>query len=296
MAASIVRLVLTAGLACLLSGSPAWAESVSGQFELDGKPLKPTEVAAFRIRDQFNPREFQTYVMLTTAPVQKDAIAADTDPYTRAINDEAALHADYLSFFVDASGEVSMNAHVGGTQYVDSSGKIMGQRGSLLAECPQNSEQRVACTVKVAKPVKSMDGPGWSVDVSFDSAVLARTPGKALPKDGGEPGKTLLALVKAAEGDDLGKIIALLSPGEAEDYQRDYNTPEENLANAKQMFNFTLPKKPRITGGEMLDDNTALLEVEGEPHPGSLFLYQVRLERHDGRWGYVSSQTIGMLD
>jgi hypothetical protein len=291
-----LRHAIAAGLAGLLFAQAASADSVSGQFELDGKALTPSEVAAFRIRDQFNPREFITYVMLTTRPVQREAIAADSDPYTAAINDDAAMHADYLAFFVRANGETSMNAHVGGTQYLDSSGKIMGQRGSLLAECTENTAQRVACTVKVAKPVKSMDGPGWSVDVSFDSAVLSRPAGKPLPKDGGEPGQTLLALVAAAQGDDLSKIIALLTPGEAEDYQRDYNTPEENLANAKQMFDFTLPKQPKITGGELLDDNTALLEVEGVPYEGTRILYLVRIERHDGRWGYASSQRVGMLD
>jgi hypothetical protein len=241
MTASALRHAIAAGLAGLLFAQAASADSVSGQFELDGKALTPSEVAAFRIRDQFNPREFITYVMLTTRPVQREAIAADSDPYTAAINDDAAMHADYLAFFVRANGETSMN-------------------------------------------------------VSFDSAVLSRPAGKPLPKDGGEPGQTLLALVAAAQGDDLSKIIALLTPGEAEDYQRDYNTPEENLANAKQMFDFTLPKQPKITGGELLDDNTALLEVEGVPYEGTRILYLVRIERHDGRWGYASSQRVGMLD
>lgn len=296
MTTSVLRCAIVAGLAGLILAQAARADSVNGQFELDGKALQPGEVAAFRIRDQFNPRQFQTYVMLTTRPVQREAIAADSDPYTAAINDDAAMHADYLAFFVSKDGEVSMNAHVDGTQYIDSSGTIMGQRGALLAECSQNTEQRVACTVKVARPVQPADGPGWSVDVDFDSAVLMRPAGKPLPKDGGEPGKALLALVAAAQGDDLARIIALLTPTEAQDYQRDYNSPEENLANARQMFNLTLPKQPRITGGELLDDNIALLEVEGVPNPGMRMLYLVRLERHEGRWGYAYSTPVGMLD
>ena len=281
----------------LLAGSgPILADSVSGEFTLGDKVVKPTEVAAFRIRNSFNPREFQTYVMLTTRPVQREAIANDTDPYTTAINDEAVNDADYIALFVRADGETGMNAHVGGTQYIDSSGEIMGERGSLLSTCSTNTPERVACTVTVAKPVKSMDGPAWSIDVTFDSAVLARKPGKPIAKDGGEPGKVLLALIDAAQGDDLPKILALLVPSEAEDYQRDYNTPQENLENAKQMFEFTLPKQPKITGGEMLDENTALLEVEGVPYEGSRVLYIVRMEIHDGRWGYASSQRAGMLE
>ena len=62
------------------------------------------------------------------------------------------------------------------------------------------------------------------------------------------------------------------------------------------MLNLTLPKQPRITGGELLDDNIALLEVEGVPNPGMRMLYLVRLERHEGRWGYAYSTPVGMLD
>ena len=291
----MTRTPLLAALAGLAIAPGAWADSVSGQFTLGGNSVKPAEVAAFRVRDQFNPREFTTYVMLTATPVDKATIAKDTDPYTTAINDEAVRDADYLAFHVDADGTVGMNAHVGGTQYIDSSGKIMGSKGALAATCSTNTPERVACTVKNAKPVKTSDGE-WAVDVSFDSAVLSRAPGKPLPKDGGEPGKVLLALVEAAKGDDLAKIIALLAPGEAEDYQRDYNTPAENLASAKQMFEFTLPKKPKITGGELIDENNALVEVEGEPHEGMRMLYLVTMQRTDGRWGYLGSQQAGMLD
>jgi hypothetical protein len=131
--------------------------------------------------------------------------------------------------------------------------------------------------------------------MTFDSKVLARTPGKPLPKDGGEPGKVLLALVEATEGDDLARLLALLTPEDAASYNRDYQTPEENLADAKQMLGFTLPKQPSITGGELLDDDTALLEVEGVPYEGTRMLYLVELKRTDGRWVYASARPVGML-
>jgi hypothetical protein len=51
--------------ACSLS---AQAASVSRQFALGGEPtLKPAEVAAFRMRDQFDPRALETYLMPTTS-------------------------------------------------------------------------------------------------------------------------------------------------------------------------------------------------------------------------------------
>jgi len=212
-----------------------------------------------------------------------------------AINDEAVKDADYLSLFVSSDGKVTMNAKVGGTQYLDSSGEIMRQPGSLIAHCTTNTAEHVACTVKVAKPVKSMDGPAWTIDVAFDATVLSRPKGKPIAADGGEPGKAFLALVAAAKGDDLGKITALLTPAEAEDYQRDYNTPAANLESAKTTLGYQLPKQPRLTGGEWQDENTALLEVEGVPYEDGKMLYLVEMQRHEGQWRYSSAHIIGML-
>ena len=280
---------------CALAGT-ASADSVSGQFTLGDQVLKPTEVAAFRIRDSFNARSFNTYVMLTTTPVNREAIAADTDPYAVAINDDAVRDSDSLSIFVEGSGETSLNAKVGGVQYVDSSGTIMGQPGSLIANCSHNSAERIACSVKVAAPVKSMDGPAWTIDVSFDAAVLSRAAGAPIAADGGEPGKAFTALVEAAGGEDLARITSLLSADEASNYQREYNTPEENLAEAKSTLGFKLPKQPRITGGEMLSEDHAMLEVEGVPYEGAKMLYLVEMKRDKGRWGFEGSSMAGMLD
>ncbi|MDZ4811681.1 MAG: hypothetical protein SGI99_03590 [Pseudomonadota bacterium] len=122
------QLTLLSGCILLALAGAVLADSVNGQFELGDKALKPTEVAAFRVRNQSKPREFQTYVMLTTQPVNREAIGKYSDPYALAINDDAVRDADYLSLFVSGNGETSMNAHIGGTQYLDTSGSMMGRR------------------------------------------------------------------------------------------------------------------------------------------------------------------------
>lgn len=290
-------IVWTWGLALALPGLGVAhaAGPISGQFVLGGKPVTVKEVAAFRMRDQFNPRTFETYVMLTATPVDRAAIGASLDPYALAINDPAVHDADYLAFSVRANGEVALNAHVGGTQYVDSSGKIMGQPGSLVAECKENTATRIACKVKTAKPVKSLDGPTWSMDLSFESDVLGRTPGKPMAKDGEAPGKALLALRAALAGKDLAKILALLTPEQAKDYQEDWRTPAENLASAKDILDVRLPKQPKITGGEWLAPDRALLEVEGVPYENGRMLYLVEMRRVGDRWLYVESNIAGLL-
>lgn len=276
-------------------GVAAHAGPVSGQFVLDGKPVPVHEVAAFRMRDQFNPRTLETYVMLTAKPVDRAAIGAALDPYAAAINDPAALDVDYIAFSVRASGETSVNAHVGGVQYLDTSGTIMGQPGSLIASCSENTPARIACRVRTAKPVKPMEGPTWSMDLSFEADVLARAPGKPLAKDGEAPGKAFLALRDAVGGGDLAKILALLTPEQAKSYQEDWRTPAENLASAKEILEVRLPKKPRITGGELMANDHAVLEVEGVPYENGRMLYLVEMRLVDGRWLYEQSSVAGML-
>jgi hypothetical protein len=282
-------------LAAACAAEGASAAPVTGKFELDGKAIAPTEVAAFRVRDQFRAREVETYVMLTATAVDKAAIKASLDPYTTAINDPAVMHADYLSFWVKANGEVSMNAHADGTQYVDSSGKIMGMKGSLVATCKENTAARVACTVKTEKPVKSMDGPAWSLDVAFETDIAARPPGKPLAADGEAPGKALLALRGALAGNDFAKILALMTPEVGKSYNEDWRSPEENLQSAKEILDFRIPKEPKITGGEWLADDRALLEVEGVPYPNGRMLYLVEMQKVEGQWRYADSSQVGML-
>jgi hypothetical protein len=286
-------------VAALLMAAPsqvrAQANSVSGAFTMSGKALKPAHVAAFRVRNQNAPRTRETYVMLTLTPVDSAKISADIDPYAMAINDPAVMRADYVALWVAESGETRVNAHVGGTQYIDSSGFVMGSQGSLVATCRENTATRIACSVKTAKPVQPIDGPSWTLDVTFAANVAARPPGKPLPPDGGAAGKALLDLVAAVGGKTLEPILAGLTPELATSFQETWRTPAENLSSAKDILGARLPKQPKVTGGELLADDHAVLEVEGVPFGTSRMLHLVEMRLIAGRWRYASSSSIGLL-
>jgi hypothetical protein len=287
--------------ACLVFAAVAWlappaaAQTVTGEFTLGGTTLRPKHVAAFRVRDPNAPRTIVTYVMLTLTPVDTARIAADLDPYATAINDPAVMRADYLALHVTASGEARLNAHVKDTQYLDATVPAMGMPPGLAATCTENTPTRIACTVKTPKPVKPVDGPSWTLDVTFAAAVASRAPGTPMPAGGGPAGEALLALVQAVGGTELAGILARMTPDQARSYQADYNTPAENLASAKDVLGVRLPKQPRITGGELLAPDRALLEVEGTPFPGTTMLYVVEMRQLDGAWRYASSSTAGIL-
>lgn len=296
----LVRRVLPSCAAvCLvaaLSPSVMATGTVDGELLFDGKPIAIGHVTAFQVRKFSDPRSRSIQVMLTPRPLDHDALRMADDPASTAINDEALGDADLLSMIVDDDGQVQINAHVGGVQYIESSGEIMGGPGGLLATCTANSAQRIACSVQSRQPISALDGPTWTLDVRFDTAVLSPPVLRNLADDGGDPGKALMALASAAAGDDPGAILALLSPEDAQAYGGDYMSAEGALESLKSRFEFSFPRQPRVTGGVLRTEDRAMLDTESTQEDGSRMLYAVTMERHDGTWRYVSARLLGFLD
>lgn len=271
------------------------AGPVTGEFVIDGRVLPTAHVVAYRVRDFSDARRYSTHVMLTARPVDREAIANADDPRTTAINDEAVANDDFITFLVDPDGKVSMNASVGGVQYLDSSGLIMGERGSLVAECQDNTAQRIACAIRTAEPVKSLDGPTWSMDLRFDTGIVSSPTASPLPADGGAAGRAFDALMTALQEASLEAILAGLVPEQAGYYSADYLPEADRLDSVRNLFEYSLPKQAKVTGGTQLNAETAMLEVEGMADGDTRMLYAVRMEQHAGRWGYASSRVLGLL-
>lgn len=146
------------------------ADSVSGQFVLDGKPLKPGEVAAFHTQ-RYGLDGYINLVILSEKPIDKAATAAAEYAYDKVINDPALHGHDFISLFVKPSGEIYVNASVGDTQYINTTGKMGGEQGDLVGTCKQNSPTHVACSVKTAQPVKTPSGQTYTLDFTFDADI-----------------------------------------------------------------------------------------------------------------------------
>jgi len=288
IASAIAAVVLT------LSGG-VHAEAFKGQFVIDGKKLDLTHMAAFRVRNQRNAREFETLVFWTPAPLDEKGIAASGDPYTKAINDPAVDDVDYISLSIQADGNAQVNARVGGTQYVDTSGVMFDKAGGLKSSCRANTATRLDCDVASLKQVKTMNGPAWELQLSFDTPVQSRPAGAALPAGGGDAGKAFLALSAALQAKNKTLLMAHLDAEDTESYQADYYTPEENAKRLLEHFEMRLPKQPKVTGGELIDAERVLLEVEGVPFATKKMLYHVEMRKVEGAWRYVISNTLGFV-
>lgn len=103
---------------------------------------------------------------------------------------------------------------------------------------------------------------GSTADVTFDlkvESVLARA-GTALPADGGDPGKAVLAHFAAIEKNDFKALMATAPPE-----QRKMMQASEKSGEAKEMFQMMRamsPRKVRVTGGTV-DGDEALVDFEG---------------------------------
>ena len=270
-------LVLLAAIAV-----PAVAGEASGEFKAGSRaPIRPKFAAAYETRDQRDPRKHIVEVVLSEAPVDAAAAAADLDPHMNVINQPALMDHNYILLWVRPDGDVSMNATYGErmVQFVD----MTGSMGSLEAKMTASGPARVAGRVWSPKPVKTQD-ESWTVDVKFSTDVVRAPAGTRLPADGGEPGKAFKALLAARSAKKLDAI------------QKNVVKPFDSLDDALSSLDIWLPKKgTKVTGGELRGDS-AVLEVEGEMFPGMKGLFLVQMRKSGSRWLFDRAVRGGLID
>jgi len=120
-------------------------------------------------------------------------------------------------------------------------------------------------------------------DLPVESEV-ART-GTALPPDGGEPGRAVLAHFGAIEKNDFKALKATASPE-----RQAMMTEAEKAGEAKEMFKMLRdfsPRKVRVVGGTV-DGDTALVDYEGV-EDGKPVKGTAEVVRVGGKWFFEGS-------
>ena len=290
----MARSVLVAIVLVVSLVGTARADSVKGSFVVKGKTagtIAPKAAAAFAVRDRRDMRTPVAEVVLSERAIDAAAAITSLQPHTHAINQDALADRDYILLWVAPDGHVSMNATFGKTmtQFLDALGD------GLQATLSVNTPERVAGRVFTTKPVTTMSGDTYTVDVTFDTAVARLPPGQPLGAGGGAPGKALDAFIAAVKKGQWPAIKAALSPAAVEMFDKSYNSPEENAASLADILQAWLPKAGlKIVGGTERGD-VADLEVEGEMFPGSPGLYLARMRKAGAQWQFESAGMVGML-
>ena len=276
-------LLTTAGLA---AAGPA-----SGTVKSQTGTIAPKHAIAYVVRDGRNARLTRVEVLLTDVPIDPATLRGDLDPHATAINLDELRDRNYLLLWVAPDGAVTMNATYSKTmtQYVNDAS------GGLEGEFTANTATAIAGRVYSAAPMKTMDGPPYTIDVTFTAEVVPALTGTALPAGGGEPGKALTAFMGALVKKNWPGLKAGLAPRVLPSFEKDYNTPAENAASAVDILNAWLPTaKFKVTGGVLVNDTTAVLEMEGERF-GSRVLSFVKMVKTGAVWQFDESASAGSL-
>lgn len=246
---------------------------------------------AYTVRDQRNAHTTATEILLSDVVVDPKPIRAALSPHMEAINVDPLKDRNYVLLWVRPDGSVSMNATFSKTmtQFVDDTGS------GLKVTWTTNSASRVEGRLFTATPVKTMDGTSYTVDLTFGVDLPALEAGTTLPAGGGDPGKALLALLAAANRKDWAGIRAGSGPSALQSFDKSYNSPAENAADAADQLNAWLPvQKMKITGGQVRG-NVAILDVEGEMFPGMMSLSLARMVKSGNAWLFEEAVRAGSV-
>ena len=271
---------------------PALASEASGEFTAGKRPpIKPLYAAAYETRDQRDARKRAIEVVLSEEPIDAVAAAAALDPHTDAINQKALMEHNYVLLWVRPGNDVSMNATYSATmtQFIE------GTPDRMKAEMTVNTPDRVAGRVFSTKPLETMDGEPYSINLTFSAAVTHPPAGTKLQAGGGEPGKAFNALQEAMTNRDWDGIKSHVTPKRLESFNDSERSVKDNLDDALQTLGMFLPKKAgKITGGELRGD-TAVLDLEAELFEGQYGLFQIRMVNAGKRWLFDRATRAGLI-
>jgi hypothetical protein len=253
--------------------------------------IAPTHATAYLTRDRRNARESRIEVLLSDVVVDAAAIQAAFDPHMTAINDDAIKDRNYVLLWTGADGSVGMNATFSKTmtQFIDDTS------GGLHVTWTTRSAARLDGRVYSTAPIATMDGAKYTVDLRFAVDVPQPPAGDALPAGGGDPGHALRAFLAAVAAKNWNAIRAASSPAALQIFDKSYNTPQENAADAADLIDAWIPKQKRVVARGQLFGDSAMLDVEGETFPGMMGLSRVRMVKTGSVWQFDRAAMAGTL-
>jgi hypothetical protein len=282
---------MTVALGLSLLSPAEGADRASGAVAVSKQgTIRVTHATAYVVRDQRNARQMQTELLLSDVVVDPAPIRAALNPHMEAINVDALKDRNYVLLWVRPDGSLSMNATFSKTmtQFVDDT------TDGLSVTWTTNSASRLEGRVVTRKPVKTMDGTTYTVDITFGVDVPAAPAGTPLP-GGGDAGRALLRLIAAANAKNWTGIRAVLSADALKTFDKSYNSPAENAADAADLLKAWLPvDKMKIVGGQLRGD-VAILDVEGEMFPGQASLSLARMVKVGTTWLFDQAARAGMV-
>lgn len=232
--------VVLAAAAALAMAMPAAAD-VKGKVAVKGATFTVADAVAYKTDDGIE-------VALLPVPFDRKAAAKDLkiDDF-----DIMRMSSAHVTLRIDADGSFTCINY------------STGQGGG--STCNSDFTKGLKLTARTAERVAGtlrLKADGSTADVTFDLKVESTVPrpGVALPPDGGDPGKAVLAHFLAIEKNDFKALKATAQPDQLKMMEA-----AEKSGEAKEMFKMMRamsPRKVKVTGGSV-DGDSALIDFEG---------------------------------
>lgn len=256
---SLKSAFVLAGLAAAGMSSLLCAKTtVEGQFVIHGAAYPAVDAIAWVKDDELR-------LVFTDQTFDRAAFAEDGE-----LDSFDFMRGQPINYTVNLdpdSGEVNSIATLSGGM----SGFLTGVGETI--EFDHRDDQRIAGRFT------ANGGVALSFDLPITDTVMAR-PGAALPADGGEPGKVLLARMAAIHAGNMEELIANTPPDQAEEMREAVaNGEAEQMLAMARLFT---PTDIVVTGGHQ-DGDTAWVDFTGKDS-GSKVTGVGKLMRTDGRW------------
>jgi hypothetical protein len=280
----------------------------SGEFEIDGKPVKINHAYARLVQYDFFDNQNTFQLWLTEKPVDQAALGDDSAPKLLAM--KRAGNSVVLAYSMTGASDRNDVNLWQVKQVPDDTGNIglMGLRDLndtvTGVEMDYVRFDKNAIEGRMYKLVNaSKFGRQYKIDLLFNAALLppaasdgpvtANEGGQALPAHGGDPGKAYLAAIeKLKSAKTFEQMVevwqSVITAEVAEKFKRDLPSlsPEQ-----RPLFSDALKpiENPRIVGG-LIKGDKATLRVTGTDR-GEKALEVVNLHRENGQWKISSRHT-----
>lgn len=253
--------VMAVALAAMAVAAPDARAEVKGRVNLKGASFAVVDAVAYKTEDG---------IEVALLPAAFDRKAAATD---QKID----------SFDVMRMGKGHITLRIGSDGTFSCIDYANGQGGG--SSCNGDYTKALTFTARTADHVAGtfqLKAGGDTADVTFDLKVestVARA-GTALPADGGEPGRAVMAHFAAIEKNDFKALMATAPPE-----QRKLMEASDKSGEAKEMFGMMRamsPRKVKVLGGTV-DGDEATVDFEGvadgKPTKGAATVVRI-----DGKW------------
>lgn len=274
----LVRIGFGAAALCVALVANA-ADRGSGHFRKGEVRLEARHVIAVTVDEDGDAASAQTYVYLSSVPMDAGKVASAFQPSSAAEEQLGDGSAGYVRICINADGaECGLYfSHNNPSASFNSSGYGVFKLDAAPAG-------RIAGRWVLAEP-DDFFGETYDFDLNFDVAIT-QPGGKPLPADGGEPGKAYRAWTTAIAKGDLPALRALVG----DDYNswRIKSDDADDVKGALKDLRDGTPVQAKVLRGR-LDGDNAVLWVEGKDRDDILRRGRVSLVRVEGAWRFMEA-------